>query len=467
MKSFSANILLLVMCLLLFSVNAGAEHIFKTDGTIIEGRITTDTADSIVVITTRGDSVTIRRSSILRILYTKIYLGKVYIRMTDGVMKEGYIVDEDRDSYKYRKELYRANEETLPRSKVMFIARSNPTDLVGNPGKTFISFKWSPPYRPPMKYKVYFKKPGEKDFSPVNETPETAITISGLQSNTKYEIYVTAIDSEGVESLPTDKVEILTLNDPPSAPGNLVKTETGTKKGKSVKLTWNESTDTDGKVKEYRIFTRQAGGSLKEIATTRKTEFELKGVSTSELNEVRVVAVDDLGAYSDESIIRDKSFNARLRPVVTIPFGIMGELFGPGYGTYAGFFVSDFPLNNFQLGIETGYIYWTGNHDSIDAMHMVPALASFGYRFWFTGSISALASINAGGIYMLTEYTDAAMQTTTSGAFEPLFSGSLVIEYILSESIYLFAGGEYSVIYEKEEMQQFAGVTLGAGYRFY
>lgn len=467
MKSFYAKIILLVTGLMLFSANANAEHIFKTDGTIIEGRITVDTADTIVVVTPRGDSVTIKRSSIMRILYTKIYLGKVYIRMTDGVMKEGYIVDEDRDSYKYRKELHKAIEEILPRSKVMFIARSNPTDLAGNPGKHHISFKWSPPYRPPMKYKVYFQKPGEKDFSVVSETSDTTITISGLKSNTKYIIYVTAIDHEGVESLPSDKVDILTLNDPPSPPGNLVKTESGSKKGKNVVLKWDESTDTDGKIKEYRIFTRQSGGGLKEIATTRKTEFELKGVSTMDLNEVRVVAVDDLGAYSGESIIREKSFSARLRPVITIPFGTMGELWGPGYGTYAGFFVADFPFNNIQCGIETGYIYWTGNHDAIDAMHMLPVLASFGYRYYFTGRISALASVNAGGIYMLTEYTDAAMQQTTKDAFEPMFSGSVLVEYMLTDSIYLFAGGEYSVIYETSELQQFAGVTLGAGYRFY
>ena len=66
MKLSHINLLVLTLgILLLFSTNAGAEHVFKTDGSIIEGRITADTADSIVVLTSRGYSVKIRRSSIL------------------------------------------------------------------------------------------------------------------------------------------------------------------------------------------------------------------------------------------------------------------------------------------------------------------------------------------------------------------------------------------------------------------
>lgn len=467
MKTPFRDIFFSLALIILLDVSANAEYIFKTDGSIIEGRITADTADSIVIKTIKGETVTVRRSSIMRILYTNIYLGKVYIRMTNGTVKEGYIVDEDRDSYKFRKVLYRPEEEVILRSKTMFIARSNPTDLVGTPARHSISFKWSPPFIPASRYKIYFKKPGEKEFTLVNETSGTSITITGLKSNTKYTIYVTAIDREGIESLPSDLVEVLTLNEPPSAPDNLVKTETITNKGRSVILKWDESEDSDGTIKEYRVFTRTAGDELKEAGVIKKNEFKIDGVAADVIREVRVVAVDDLGASSGESIIRDICFSAVIRPVMTFPFGTMGELWGSGYGSCAGFFVSDLFFNNFQLGIETGYIYWSGCNDAIDLMHMMPVQASIGYRFYFTRSLSTLLSVNGGGVFMSTDYTDAAMQTATKSAFEPLFSGSILVEYSLNESFYLFAGGEFSVIYESSGLQKFAGASTGAGYRFY
>lgn len=202
-KSITA--FLLVICI----SGARAEYIFTKDGKIIEGKIVGDRSASITIKTPAKNEI-VKVNEILRIQYADLYLGKVYIRMTSGETQEGYIVDEDSSNLTVRKDITKPYEYKVPRSKVMFIARSNPTDLSWKVVKSGISLKWNPPFVPGEKYRVYLKTNSDKDFALTTETSRLNYTIRAVKSNTKYYIYVTSMDAHGIESLPSELITVST-----------------------------------------------------------------------------------------------------------------------------------------------------------------------------------------------------------------------------------------------------------------
>lgn len=209
---------IITIALMLSACSAFAEYIFLRDGSIIRGKIVSDSAASIVITDKDNKRQTIPREKIMRILYTDLYLGKIYVQKIDGKNEVCYMVDEDRDTYTFRRELYSPEEFTLRRDQVLFIARGNPTGLEGEAGTDAIDLKWVAPYNPVTKYRIYMKGPGETEFKSAAETKKKNYTFEKLSSNTKFVFYVTAIDSSGNESLPSNELTITTLNIKPGKP---------------------------------------------------------------------------------------------------------------------------------------------------------------------------------------------------------------------------------------------------------
>ena len=136
-------IILLIMFIVLPDAARG-EFIFLKDGKIIKGTIISDEAETIVA-RVNGKTRRIRRKTIMRILYTDLKMGKVYIQMRDGTSRIAYIVDEDRMSYICREELYSPKEFVLKRSAVLFVAEKNPSGLKGDSASDSIRLEWLPP----------------------------------------------------------------------------------------------------------------------------------------------------------------------------------------------------------------------------------------------------------------------------------------------------------------------------------
>ncbi|HPR37236.1 MAG TPA: fibronectin type III domain-containing protein, partial [Spirochaetota bacterium] len=194
--SFFSIVLAGVSCfsiLLFFNEALNAETVFLKDGSIIEGRIISDSAGTVAVKDKDNKTRTVQRVNIMRILYTDLYMGKVYVQKTDGKNIIAYMVDEDRDTYTFRRELFNPEELKLRRDQVLFMARGNPSGLEGEPDTDHVFLKWFPPYNQVKKYKIYIKGPGDKSFSVADETGSKSITLKKLKSNTKYQLYVTAI----------------------------------------------------------------------------------------------------------------------------------------------------------------------------------------------------------------------------------------------------------------------------------
>lgn len=189
-----------------------ADFIFLKEGSILNCTVKTEYKHKIIVKDKNGKLITVQRDDILRVRYAKLYMGKLFIRLTSGKVLSGYMVDESGDEYTFRKELYKPEEFKLKRDKVLFTARKNPNELEGKVELNHIKLKWKASYGKVKYYKVYVKVKGGKykytGKTDKKQTKKTIYTIRGLKDNLKYICIVRALDEEGYESLPSNEVEV-------------------------------------------------------------------------------------------------------------------------------------------------------------------------------------------------------------------------------------------------------------------
>jgi hypothetical protein len=105
-----------------------AEYIFLKDGSILECKILDETPDMFTVRVKDDRKLVFLRNTIIRVLYTKFYMGKVYIYKTGGQILEAYIVDEDRENYTVRTNISKPEEFTIKRIDVEFVSRKKVAD---------------------------------------------------------------------------------------------------------------------------------------------------------------------------------------------------------------------------------------------------------------------------------------------------------------------------------------------------
>lgn len=124
---------LIFIILMLFMYNSSfAESLFITDGSILEGEIIREDKISVTLKTETGITSTIPRLKVIRVLYNEEYKEKRFIVKMDETIIEAYIVEETRDTYIYRKNLYSPEEVVLKKNEIDYIARKDPRETVEN-----------------------------------------------------------------------------------------------------------------------------------------------------------------------------------------------------------------------------------------------------------------------------------------------------------------------------------------------
>jgi len=449
-----------------FHIDAAAEYVFKKDGAIIKGSILRDDPSFLLIKSDKGAAERVSRNDIMRILYTDLYMGKVYVRLTSGEVVEGYQVDEDRDNYVFRKIITSPEEFTLSRKKVMFIARTNPTDLVSDESIEKIIMRWSPPFKPAKLYRVYVRenRKGET-FKVIGETDDTEYTLKKLAKSASYEVYVTAIGDTGEESLPSEKI---ITNTRPVSPEDLVMSESKSGDGKTVTLTmnWKPVKDTASRVKSYTIY-RLDGKERKKLGNVTGNEYIIKDFPSEGKHWFAVVSVNDLGTESaDVKAVYDAGYRiyARASGAYLVPNGDLGVIADSGYGGLV-----DLAMGGryFSAGIETGYLKFSGADDEIENMALFPILATADYRVPLLFTLAVRPAVKAGTAYVMTEYIKhdkddpSETETLEKNGFDPMASAGLYLDYGLIYGISLCGGAEYSVIFQESGRMSFISYAVG------
>jgi hypothetical protein len=451
-----------------------AETIFLKDGIIIEGAVTGDAADAITVRKKDKKVQVIPRSSILRVLYTELYMGKVYVQKIDGKGIICYVVDEDKDSYTFRNDLFKFEEFKLRRDQVLFMARGNPTGLEGEADFHKVELKWFAPYVQVKQYRIYIKDPQDKDFRLIDESGSKNTVIKKLKSNTKYVFNVTAIDDSGDESLPSNQLTLTTKNMPPNEP-ELNPVESNAAGG--YRITWKDSVDSDGKLIGYKIY-RKIDGKTEQLADIKNNEYSL--AKDTKFDYIFVSAYDDLKAESEQSRVYFDYKPERgisINPAFLIPAAELKKLASFGYGVSAKYELSNYIIPHLELNAQVSFFNLKGKdtfiekESKINSFFLAPLMINGGYAFYPHKDVAIIPNISAG--IMIVRYSYSYFDIISSNEqkiikleFKPAAGCGLTVRYNVKENIHITASADYVFFFEKSTTYGYISPAIGAGIWF-
>ncbi len=474
LKTFIISVILA----LTLTAPLSAEFVFINDGSIIQGTIVGDTAGAITFTTKSGETKVIPRNKIMRILYTEFYMGKIFVNKIDGSVLEVYMVDEDTNTYTFRKDITKPIEFVLKREEVLFTTRTNPVGLTGKAQSETIEIEWKAPYTPVSKYKVYIKS--NKEYKLYSEPWGKSETLKGLKSNTDYKIKVTAIDKDGIESMPSNEIKVTTLNIPPDPPKKIKVKRVVEKNNKkmSVNLSWTKTNDVDGKIKSYKIYQLDR----KEAYAAYTNSYEVKNLDPDDTYFFYLTAVDDFNMESKKSrrvsTYDYAGYNLTVQPNFIVPFGTFKKVHKYGYGGLISGSRSNTFFEDFEVGVSLGYWQYKGVTTEtavVDYSMMVPLIFTSGYRFNVADIFYVIPHIGLGGSYNYVEYQaepelytgyGLTMEKRSKWSIEPIVLGGVNFEYDITHRFYIMAGGDFGMIIEMSGVIPFATATFGAGMRF-
>lgn len=477
MKQFIQILIINIFILLMVTTGLRAEYVFLKDGSITKCKVENESAASITVRLTDGKQMVLNPKNVIRILYTELYLGKIFVNKTDGTIIEAYMVDEDQTTYTFRKELYKPQEFVLKREEVLFTTRKNPTGLTGIPKAGSIIINWKSPYTPVKNYRIYFKS--AEEYKVYGETGSTSFRLKELKGNTLYAVKVTAIDKDGYESLPSNEIKVTTLNTEPEPPTGLrcVRKLEKNDNQMRVQLDWQEGVDPDGRVKAYNVYKKdQKGYSL--AGTTNKNSFEVKGLNPDSNYFFVVRTVDDKNVESKNSkavnSLQLKGYDISLEPFLIMPIGKFKEINKIGSGALINGTKTNLFVYDLDIGLALGFWYFKGAID-VYLSYMVPLLATASYKFEIFKAFSIAPKVALGFSYNRLSYKVEPELYTGYGldkvkkskwSIEPVALAGVSLSYVIAEYWFASAGADYGMIYETGGPMSFITVSISAGRRF-
>lgn len=464
------------LTILTMALPASAENIFMKDGSIVEGKIIADATDYITIKDKSGKERNIERRLILRILYTSLNLSKLYVQKRTGESFVAYLVDEDRDDYLFRRDLYKPVEFKVSRKDVLFMSEKNPSALKGDATSDEIALSWLPPYGQVKVYKIYMKMKKEDQYRVAATTKDKEIRIKGLVPQTAYYFIVRAIDDTDYETNPSNEIKVLTKS---LLPGKPVVKALQDDKG-NWNLAWNATADSDGKVEKYRVYTEKDG----KYALLKETnELKITIPADTDFNSVSVRSVDNNGDESEPVDYRN-DWRFQLSPQFWIPVAEMSVFAGNGYGACIDVSKRDIFMNDLELGATCGFMDIEGKkkigdgNSNVTALFMMPVAAFAAYRiplnfdrFNCYDVFSVFPKVSTGVMVAYSDYElldsgGGIKDTKTSTMFVPFVKAGFFAEYGLSRDIFFTLGSEFTYLIDSTQGLCIMSITASAGYRF-
>lgn len=460
--------------LFFFPAKVNAEFVFLKDGKIIKGTIIEDKPRQIII-RVAGKKQSIRRADVMRILYTSLKMGKVYIQKRDGTNVLAYIVDEDRDNYICRKELYKPKEFKLNRADILFVAEKNPSGLQGKADMTHVDLTWFPPYDKVKVYNIYAKTRKNDEYKKIASAPDKKTTVKDLKSNTEYYFIVKSVDSDNYESSPSNEIKLKTKNIPPLPPKS---TNVEKLKGGDFHMTWSGAKDPDGTIKGYKLY--KVHNRKTALFKTLSKE-ELNITANEKFDRFFIKSFDNLNDDSiDDSVFyfpQRPEINYYILPSYVIPMQNLAKLVKPGFGVTLRGGVSNYFLVGLDLNIETSFIYFKGKtgfsnapENEVKSVFLAPVQAAAGYSFYPYKALRVSLAL-LGGIcvvnnkYSYFDMISSEKKTVTNTDFEPIAGAGLTVRWGIWPWFFGLAA-DYRYIFEDSGKISYFSASPCAGIRF-
>lgn len=470
------NFIITCFLLILFYSHLYGEFVFLKDGRIIEGKVVSDSSDYIILKTGSGKEQRLDRSLITRTLYTNLNMSKLYVQKRNGDSFVAFLVDEDRDEYRFRKELYKPEEFSVPRKDILFMSEKNPSALKGEPSSESIRLSWLPPYGQVKVYRIYIKQKKSDEYKMAGSTKKAEITISGLKSQTEYLFIVRAVDDTDYETNPSNEIKVTTKSILPNRPDVTVSRD---EKNNWV-LIWNEASDSDGKVEGYRIYLENDG----KYSLIKETKKNTGIVPYSAIfDSVHVRSVDNNGDESEPEDYRN-DWRFIVSPLYALPAGEMKTFAGNGYGAALDISRRDILFNDLELGIGGSWAGVEGKKDigggnsSVKSLDIFSGGMFLAYRiplnfdrFSHYDIISVFPKFSAGVTalrfgYDMLDNTGAVDEKKSNIVIDPFVKGGLFVEVGLSRNFFFTVGGEYMYLVDSVKGLGMVIISASAGLRF-
>lgn len=205
----------------------------------------------------------------------------------------------DNSTYQYRITAYNVADvpsaQSEPVAGVTKPLPVKPAGLAGTSGEVKqTSLKWAANAEKDIKeYLIHRSTSADKGFSSAGNAKETSFIAGKLEDGTTYYFRVTAKDSDGLESEPSDTISIST-KPLPAAPGS----PAATLGPDGIALSWSPSPT--GDVVKYNVYKKGfLGGSV--AGTVTETSFTAKDIKPDSSYSFYVTAIDSTGLESKPS----------------------------------------------------------------------------------------------------------------------------------------------------------------------
>jgi hypothetical protein len=458
---------IITLLLLLSAFPLGAEFLFLKDGSIIKGKVITETGDAVTFRNEQNDIITYPSLKVLRVSYSELNPGKLFIQMKSGENFRAYLIEEENEFYRFRKIIDKPEEFLIEKEEVLFLAERSPAGLKGKSGYTDISLNWFHPYDKMKFYKIYIKKKKEEKYELASTSISNSYRIKGLSSKTRYFIKVTGVDDTGTETLPSNELEISTIIREPYPPSGLKVTHP---KSGGTGIEWKHAVAPDTKIVKYKVYTLK--NNKREIAgETNTTSINISG--TAAMENIQITAVDNLGVESPAlfAIMLPLTFT----PGVIFPLGKTAEMFNIGFGGIFSFSGRNMFFFNFEAGVSLGCYYMQGKNlldekNKIFQDFIIAPVYFFGsYNIWLVKGLYLKPVLSAGGAYLDCTYKDALSAANPYKhlqIFEFAFKAGISAEYRFANSLSASVGCEYSAILQNTGLLHFLIINAGIGYSF-
>jgi hypothetical protein len=199
----------------------------------------------------------------------------------------------------------------------------------------------------------------------------------------------------------------------------------------------------------------------------------------SGLDEIQIMAVDDMKAESDPAIYYPDEVMSFLTvmPAVIFPVGKLKDMAGTGYGLTARWDKLNYIAPKIDAGIEFSVFSLPGESDFIEEeselkwLILAPLKFSPGYIVRLGESFTLTTQVSLGACYINYRYTyfDIPMSekmTKTRNGLDPLIGAGIILRYDITELMFLTVSGDYTAIIEEKDNFRYFTAGAGLGMKF-